>query len=62
MTMSDGTPIPFSTALSLLREAMNPQWQIALDTIKRRTQGDVTSVEDDVIAAIKHYKLTLYHT
>ena len=31
---------------------------IVLDTIKKRTQGDVTSVEDDVIAAIKNYKLT----
>ena len=29
-----------------------------LGTIKKRTQGDVTSVEDEVIEAIKGYNLT----
>ena len=35
VSMADGAPLPFSTALSLLREAMNKHWQIVLDTIKK---------------------------
>ena len=58
LQMANGEPMPFSTALSLLRDAMNNEWQVVLDTIRKRTQGDVTSVEDDVIQAIKAYKLT----
>ena len=49
---------PISVAISILRDAMNPKWRLVLDTIQRRTQSEVTSCEEQVIEAIKGYKLS----
>ena len=44
-------------AISNLRDAMNPKWKLVLDVIKRRTQSEVSSIEEQVIDAIKGYRL-----
>ena len=49
---------PINVAISMLRDAMNPEWRLVLDTIKRRTQPEVTSCEEQIIDAIKGYKLS----
>ena len=59
MLMEDGhlLEVPINIAISILRDAMNPQWRLVLDVIKRRTQSEVTSVEEQVIEAVKGYRL-----
>ena len=60
MLREDGhlTEVPITVAISILRDSMNPKWQLVLDTIKRRTQAEVTSIEEQVIDATKGFKLT----